>query len=856
MANKIKGITIELDGNTSKLDKALQGVNKEIKNTQSQLKDVERLLKLDPTNTELLTQKQKLLADAVKETSQKLELLKQKQSEMAEAVKNGTATQEQYDALNREIMKTETQLDKATKAAEDFNVPVEKMKGYLSGAADALGKAAEKTKKFSTAAAGVVAGLAGMAVKSAKAADELLTMSKKTGISTDKLQELQYAADLVDVDLSTITGTMKKLTQQMGKAQDGTGDVADAFKDLGVEIKKPNGELRDSEDVFNDVLEALSKIPNETDRDAKAMELLGKSAMDLNPLIADGGQKLRELGQEARDAGLIMSQESLEGAGKFNDALDRLKNTVSMTLNQVGGDVAEVLQPVIEKVGEWIGQIMQWLRDLGPENILSILKIATIVAAVSPVLDVLSKIASGLSMILNHPIIAAAAGIAAAIGGIALAVSSTHDPLADMDTDEQALKKSIDETWASIKEHQKAIDESQESQRERNRILMRQAGYYDDVTEATWKNIEAKQIESLLEANRGTYEAAYQRQISLSEDLRKAQSDLVTASEGYNNAIEERKRIQAELEEFEAKHSTNAIERSAGLASEYTRLKQELEDVNNEIFSYNLSQAQATMEVEKAQQAFSENAAIISNYDRVVQMARDGANDMSGAILALTYGLRTAADADEETLQEQLDYYETYYEQMVYAVENNGAKITQAEFDTIQQLIDMSKTELSKVKGEFVAQTEDWASTMFNVGQDMSIGVARGMRAELAQVKEAARGVAEAARTTIVNIMDIASPSKVMSKLGGFVSEGFAEGIADNASMVEDAMTRLTGIDADISKSSGAQVMAAGTGSAPIVINLTQPVYLGGRTIGNAITETVVENITAEQALRAAYVGV
>lgn len=856
MANRIKGITIELDGNTTKLDKALQGVNKEIKNTQSQLKDVEKLLKLDPTNTELLTQKQKLLADAVDGAAKKLETLKKAQEQMAEAVKNGTATQEQYDALNREIFETETQLGKAKKAAEDFNVPVEKMKGYLSGAADALGKAAEKTKKYSAAAAGVVAGLAGMAVKSAKAADELLTMSKKTGISTDKLQELQYAADLVDVDLSTITGSMKKLTQQMGKAKDGTGDVADAFKDLGVEIKTPNGDLRDSEDVFNDVLEALSKIPNETDRDAKAMELLGRSAMDLNPLIADGGQKLRELGQEARDAGLIMSQESLEGAGKFNDALDRLKSTVSMTLNQVGGDVAEVLQPVIEKVGEWIGQIMQWLRDLGPENILSILKIATIVAAVSPVLDVLSKIASGLTMILNHPIIAAAAGIAALIGGIALAVGSANQPLSDLTESEKALFASIHDTNESIEANKKAIDDSQESQRDRNRVLMEQAGLYDDLTEATWKTIDAKKVEALLNANYDTYAAAKQQQVTLSQQLRTAEENYLGVITGMQAALAKRGELEGNIAEMKAKYTEDEIRANQDLAAELQGYILELEKAERDVARYGSQIQTTTAALEMAQEAYNDNMSTINNYERVVDMAKNGANDMSGAVLALSYGLRTAADADEETLQEQLSYFETYYEQMTYAVENNGAKISQSEFDTIQQLINITQTELKKVKGEFVAQTEDWASTFYNVGQDMSIGVATGMRAEIAQVKEAARGVAEAARTTIVNIMDIASPSKVMSKLGGFVSEGFAEGIADNASMVEDAMTRLTGIDADISKSSGAQVMAAGTGSAPIVINLTQPVYLGGRTIGNAITETVVENITAEQALRAAYVGV
>ena len=100
----IKGITVEIGGDTTGLQKALQGVNKEIKDTQSQLKDVEKLLKLDPGNTELLSQKQKLLGDAVSETKQKLETLKTAAEQANQALANGDISQEQYDALQREII--------------------------------------------------------------------------------------------------------------------------------------------------------------------------------------------------------------------------------------------------------------------------------------------------------------------------------------------------------------------------------------------------------------------------------------------------------------------------------------------------------------------------------------------------------------------------------------------------------------------------------------------------------------------------------------------------------------------------------------------------------------------------------
>lgn len=108
MANRIKGITVEIGGDTTKLSKALESVNGTIKNTQTQLKDVEKLLKLDPTNTELLSQKQRLLADSITATKDKLATLKTAAEQANQALANGEISQEQYDALQREIVETMT----------------------------------------------------------------------------------------------------------------------------------------------------------------------------------------------------------------------------------------------------------------------------------------------------------------------------------------------------------------------------------------------------------------------------------------------------------------------------------------------------------------------------------------------------------------------------------------------------------------------------------------------------------------------------------------------------------------------------------------------------------------------------
>ena len=127
MANRIKGITVEIGGDTTKLSKALEGVNKDIKGTQTQLKDVQKLLKLDPSNTELLSQKHKLLADAVSATKEKLEVLKTAAEQANTALANGEISQQQYDALQREIIETENELKRLTTEANNSHTALEKM---------------------------------------------------------------------------------------------------------------------------------------------------------------------------------------------------------------------------------------------------------------------------------------------------------------------------------------------------------------------------------------------------------------------------------------------------------------------------------------------------------------------------------------------------------------------------------------------------------------------------------------------------------------------------------------------------------------------------------------------------------
>lgn len=142
--DRIKGITIEIGGDTSSLSKAIENVNGEIKNTQDQLQDVERLLKMDPGNTRLLEQQQRLLTQAIEDTSRKLEVLRTAETQVQEKFKQGKISQDQYDALTREVVYTETALKKLNKRAEENADALKKSGDAAENAGESIEKAGEK----------------------------------------------------------------------------------------------------------------------------------------------------------------------------------------------------------------------------------------------------------------------------------------------------------------------------------------------------------------------------------------------------------------------------------------------------------------------------------------------------------------------------------------------------------------------------------------------------------------------------------------------------------------------------------------------------------------------------------------
>ncbi len=221
-ANRIKGITVEIGGDTTKLQTALKGVNTEIRNTQSQLKDVEKLLKLDPGNTELMAQKHRLLGDAVKETKEKLETLKTAAEQANTALANGEISQSQYDALQREIIETENNLRDLERQAGQSAVALQKIAATgeklktvgsaiegvgqklmpVTAAVGGLGAAAVKVASDFDSAMSQVAAVSGATGKDLEALrDKAREMGSKTKFSASEAAEaMNYGSDIIGLN--------------------------------------------------------------------------------------------------------------------------------------------------------------------------------------------------------------------------------------------------------------------------------------------------------------------------------------------------------------------------------------------------------------------------------------------------------------------------------------------------------------------------------------------------------------------------------------------------------------------------------------------------------------------------------
>ena len=390
MANNKRTIYLGLDysqfsGGITEINRKMGLLDAEFKLATQQAKNYGTETDELGLKEEYLTQKIALQTQKVEEAKKAYDAAMSSQSASAKEIdeldKRLLNERTKLEQLNGELVKTKDDTDKADKANKTFGDTIRGLASSLGlNVSPALEAVAKKFDGISAATGTAILGIGAMITGFAKLsketaayADEIITLADQTGFTTEQIQRMQYACMKLDVEFSTVEGSISKLNTNMYKAAKGSNDLEATFKKLHIRIKDGNGRLRDSKEVFFEAIDALGKMKNETERDAVAQELFGKSAKELNTIIKAGSDQFKEYEQNAKK---VMTDEQLERANAYQDAMDELNESFEALKLSLG----EFLIPLLTKVANFFASIPT-----------PVLKVITIVAALTAGIILLSK---------------------------------------------------------------------------------------------------------------------------------------------------------------------------------------------------------------------------------------------------------------------------------------------------------------------------------------------------------------------------------------------------------------------------------------------------------------------------------
>ena len=429
-SGSIKGITIELNGDTTGLDKALKSISSESASLSKDLKTVNQLLKLDPGNAELLAQKQQILAQSISKTAEKLEILRGAQEEVKAQFERGEISREQYIAFQNELVRTEQRMNSLTdeqdKLQNGFDDSADSAED-TTGAVKDLGKEEDKTSKETSnlgenlkkglvagakaAAAAVAAataavtaavgGIVNATAKTAEYGDNIDKMSQKLGMSAEAYQEWGFIMEHNGGNIDSMTSSMKKLADAVVDQSDTS--VA-AFEKLGISME--DAASMSQEDLFSATITALQGMEDGTERTALATDLLGKSAMELGPLLNQSAEDTEEMRKQAHELGGVMSDESVKAAAQFQDSMTNMQTAllgagrgITAQFMPALSDMMDGIAAVVSGDSGGIKMLEEGLRGFTEHIAELIPEITTMAESILPV--IITAITDNLPMLLN-----------------------------------------------------------------------------------------------------------------------------------------------------------------------------------------------------------------------------------------------------------------------------------------------------------------------------------------------------------------------------------------------------------------------------------------------------------------------
>ena len=395
---------------------AISEIGSGMKVLDSEMRKVSSAYAQNADSVEALSAKNDVLGRKISTQTEKIEYLRaalqQSAEKYGEADKRTMQWQASLNNAEAELNNLNNQFDENKQKIADSSKEMGNLGDVVNGLTSKLGIQLPDSMKSSMnamgsldasslALAGGFAAVAAAIVKVEKAmismtkesaafADNIITLSMQTGQSTQQLQEFSYATELIDVSVDTLQGSLRKLTNNMQDTMNGTGNAKASFEALGVSVTNADGSMRSTNDVFYETIDALGQVKNETERDAMSMDIFGRSAQDLNPLIIQGSKTLKAYADEAHNMGYVLDDEALSALGAVDDAYQRLQKTQEGVKNQLAVEFAPYLE-------EFYSDATQGVKDLGKA-----IKDSGIVDAFGMLLETVGDILNPMSDLSNN----------------------------------------------------------------------------------------------------------------------------------------------------------------------------------------------------------------------------------------------------------------------------------------------------------------------------------------------------------------------------------------------------------------------------------------------------------------------
>ena len=402
--------------NIERLSASMDVLDAEMRKVSAKYADNAESAELSAAKTDLLTKKISLQYDKIDNLKAGLEEAAENYGSNAVETlrweKELNNAEAELYKLNGQLKNNTEQVEDTTTATEDAGQSMGNLGDVVNGLTSKLGIQLPDSMKSSMnamgsldaqslALAGGFAAVAAAIVKVEKAmismtkesasfADNIITLSMQTGQSTQQLQEFAYASELIDVSVDTLQGSLTKLTNNMQDTMNGTGNAKASFEALGVSVTNADGSMRSANDVLYETIDALGQVKNETERDAMAMDIFGRSAQDLNPLIIQGSKTLKAYADEAHNMGYVLDDEALSALGAVDDAYQRLQKTQEGVKNQLAVEFAPYLE-------EFYGDVTTMVKDGGKA-----IKDSGIVDAFGMLLETVGDILNPMSDLSNN----------------------------------------------------------------------------------------------------------------------------------------------------------------------------------------------------------------------------------------------------------------------------------------------------------------------------------------------------------------------------------------------------------------------------------------------------------------------